>query len=363
MRSLGSKATKVFFGVVAFLSLVVVATLGVFSNLSKSNKPTPKDIPTPSVSNLNASVDKKVPVKKNFPNDKKVPVEKNVPEDKKVPVEKNAHVDKNFPVENNAPVDKKIPVDKTEPGTFAKNIVEDYIQRIAKEYINGIEQDFKKENPQFKIHSTKSPKIFIFLGDLTKVKGAVIVNAANRVCLGGGGIDSAIHSAANTPGKMELSEYIKNNFPVLTEKQIVDGKNRSLFARNGDRIFTGGCLITPPFNLKASAIIHTAGPNCSRGDQFEKENSKALLQRAYKSCLELADKCGYSRIVFPALSGAIFGYPIEEHPLHAYEAVESFFADKNNQNTSIKEVYFCIFPTDAKLIESYKKISNTLKSE
>jgi len=127
------------------------------------------------------------------------------------------------------------------------------------------------------------------VADITTLEVDAIVNAANTSLLGGGGVDGAIHRAAGP----ELREY-----------------NRTL----------GGCpvgeaRISPGFRLPARHVISTVGPVWRGGDQGEPE----LLERAYRSCLELALAQGDIRsIAFPAISTGAYGFP---KPLAARIAV------------------------------------------
>lgn len=128
--------------------------------------------------------------------------------------------------------------------------------------------------------------IFIKPGDITLAEVDAIVNAANSVMLGGGGVDGAIHRAAG-PKLLDACRKVKTV--------------------NGIRCAAGDAKITPGFNLKASYVIHTVGP------RYKIDPSPpALLESAYTSSLNLALSNNCSSIAFPAISCGIYGYPAEE---------------------------------------------------
>eukprot|EP00802_Teleaulax_amphioxeia_P010052 Tamp_10077.p1 GENE.Tamp_10077~~Tamp_10077.p1 ORF type:complete len:261 (+),score=58.83 Tamp_10077:213-995(+) len=133
--------------------------------------------------------------------------------------------------------------------------------------------------------------VAVSLGDLTKWRGDAIVNAANERCLGGGGVDGAIHRAA---GPRLLDEC-----RALPEK------------RPGVRCPTGEAVITGGHDLAAKFIIHTVGPNLSgRDDVGAAASDDTLLAAAYQSSLRLANERGLKSIAFPAISCGVFAFPL-----------------------------------------------------
>ncbi|MBF0204395.1 MAG: macro domain-containing protein [Desulfamplus sp.] len=128
--------------------------------------------------------------------------------------------------------------------------------------------------------------IKIIRGDITTADVDAIVNAANPVMLGGGGVDGSIHRAA---GHLLLEECKKIQ-PV-----------------NSVRCPVGEARITPAGNLKAKYVIHTVGPI-----YMSDESPEEHLRFAYKNSLELALSHDCTSIAFPAISCGVYGYPPEE---------------------------------------------------
>ena len=162
-------------------------------------------------------------------------------------------------------------------------------------------------------------KIRIIQGDITTLDVAAIVNAANQVMLGGGGVDGAIHRAAGR----ELYEA------CLKVPEV----------RPGVRCPTGEARITPGFKLPAKFVIHTVGPVYRDGQHGEPEK----LAACYRNSLALAVENGCKSIAFPCISTGIYGYPKEEAAAIAVREVKNFLAAKNAKSAEEMEVVFCCF--------------------
>jgi O-acetyl-ADP-ribose deacetylase len=131
-------------------------------------------------------------------------------------------------------------------------------------------------------------------GDITKQDTEAIVNAANTILLGGGGVDGAIHRAGGPQ--------------ILEECRKIGG------CPTGEaRITTGG-------RLPAKRVIHTVGPIYRDGKQGEAD----LLANAYRNSLRLASERGITTVAFPSISTGAYGYPLAEAARIALTAALDF---------------------------------------
>ena len=168
-------------------------------------------------------------------------------------------------------------------------------------------------------------KLNVVKGDITDLLVDIVVNAANKSLLGGGGVDGAIHRKA---GKALLEECKK-----------LGGCN------------TGEAKMTNGYNMLCQKIIHTVGPIYLDGEHNEKE----LLQNCYYNTMNLAEKYRVEHnidelsIAFPCISTGIYHFPHQKAAEIAVNTVKSL----NYENII---VYFVCF-----LDEDYQIYKNLLK--
>jgi O-acetyl-ADP-ribose deacetylase (regulator of RNase III) len=159
-------------------------------------------------------------------------------------------------------------------------------------------------------------------GDITEMETDAVVNAANAQLVLGGGVAGAIRR--------------KGGPKIQAECDKIGGT------------FVGGAVITTGGNLKAKHVIHAVGPRIGEGDEDRK------LKNATLSSLKLADENHLKSISLPAISTAIFGFPIERC---AEIMLRTTIAYLKGQ-TGLQEVIFCLFGR-----ESYDVFASRLEKE
>lgn len=164
----------------------------------------------------------------------------------------------------------------------------------------------------------------IIRNDITKIPCDAVVNAANRLLAGGGGVDGAIHRAAG--------------------QELYDACSK-----------LGGCptgkaKITDGFNMPCKYIIHTVGPVWRGGDKNEPE----LLASCYRESLILAREYKCESVAFPLISAGAYGYPKEE-ALHIAVSEISRFLMKNEMTVYIVVYDSECFQTSKKLLSDVEE--------
>jgi O-acetyl-ADP-ribose deacetylase (regulator of RNase III) len=162
-------------------------------------------------------------------------------------------------------------------------------------------------------------------GDITEMKTEAIVNAANSLLEGGGGVDGAIHRKGGPKILEECKKIRATQWP--------------------EGLPTGKAVITGAGNLKAKYIIHTVGPVWRGGTNGEPQ----LLAKAYQNSLRLAASKRVKTIAFPSISTGTYGYPVELACNVALEVVKEFLEKENR----LEEIVFVLFSkSDLKAYEN-----------
>ncbi|GGM23204.1 O-acetyl-ADP-ribose deacetylase [Promicromonospora citrea] len=153
------------------------------------------------------------------------------------------------------------------------------------------------------------------VGDLTRVEADAVVNAANSTLLGGGGVDGALHAAAGP--------------------RLLEACRRLRATTHPDGLAVGDAVATPAFDLPASWVIHTVGPNLHRG-----QDDPALLGSCFTRSLDVAALLDVRSVAFPAVSGGAYGWPMTDVARIAVAACRAWLA--GHPDGSPREVRFVV---------------------
>lgn len=190
-----------------------------------------------------------------------------------------------------------------------------------------------------KFFAPTGKQLFLWQGDITRLKVDAIVNAANAQMLGcfhplHKCIDNAIHSAAGVQLREECHQ---------------------LMQQQGHLEPTGTAKITKAYNLPCRYVIHTVGPIIPNG--IPTLLQKEQLASCYRSILELADENNLESIAFCCISTGEFRFPNQLAAEIAVKNVSDFFVE--HPESSVKLVVFNVFKDVDKWI--YEEILNAAK--
>lgn len=176
--------------------------------------------------------------------------------------------------------------------------------------------------------------IYLWKGDITKLKTDAIVNAGNSALLGcfipcHGCIDNAIHSSAGIQLRLACQHIME---------------------QQGAPENIGRAKITKGYNLPSKYILHTVGPIVY--GSLTKENCD-MLKSCYRSCLELAEQYHLKSIAFCCISTGEFHFPNEIAGQIAVDTVTNYL----NMSHSKMEVVFNVFQD--KDLEIYQRLLGT----
>lgn len=140
------------------------------------------------------------------------------------------------------------------------------------------------------------------VGDITKDRVDVIVNAANWTILGGGGVDGAIHKAAG-PGLLRECTSLREG------------------AEYEEGLKTGEMVATYAYGLPANFVFHTVGPIYDARD-FAVQREQ--LKSCYVKCIQRALDWNQRSIAFPAISTGAYSFPKKSAAKAVRKALDEF---------------------------------------
>jgi len=182
------------------------------------------------------------------------------------------------------------------------------IYKVYKTRISNLVKRKKETDSSKAIYNANNElniKVALWQGDITKLEIDAIVNAANERCLGGGGVDGSIHSAAG---------------PTLVQEcKLLNGCQ------------TGQAKLTSGHKLPAKHVIHTVGP---RGLDPVK------LKECYENSLKIAQDNNIESIAFCCISTGVFGYPNRDA---AHVGLTTARKWLENEGNTIDKIIFCTY--------------------
>lgn len=196
--------------------------------------------------------------------------------------------------------------------------ISDEFLRVQDEYLKCIMED-KGVVDIDELRSCEDG-IYLWQGDITRLRVDAIVNAANSGMTGCYApnhrcIDNCIHTYAGVQLRLKCAD---------------------IMAAQGYEEPTGMAKITPAYNLPCKYVIHTVGPIIT-GRLREKDCE--LLVSCYNSCLELAAQNGLESIAFCCISTGEFHFPNERAAQLAVDTVREFM----KRESSVRKVVFNVF--------------------
>ena len=165
-----------------------------------------------------------------------------------------------------------------------------------------------------------SGDLYLWQGDITRLRCGAIVNAANSGMTGcyipcHACIDNCIHTYAGVQLRLACA---------------------GLMAAQGHEEPTGEAKITRAYNLPCDYVLHTVGPVVEGGVT---ERDERQLASCYRSCLELAEKNGVKSIAFCCISTGVFHFPNQRAAEIAVETVQRYKAETGSRIKVIFNVF------------------------
>ncbi|XP_012589204.1 PREDICTED: poly [ADP-ribose] polymerase 9 [Condylura cristata] len=176
-------------------------------------------------------------------------------------------------------------------------------------------------------------ELSVWKDDLTRHAVDVVVNAANKELIHGGGLALALVKAGGLEIQEESRAYILNN-----------GKLQS-----------GETAVTKAGRLPCKLIIHAVGP---RWKEWERERCCCVLQKAIVNILEFATKSReIQTIAIPAVSSGVFQFPLFLCTKIIVETIHQYFQQKQ-LNSCLKEIH--LVSNEDPTVAAFKKSSEEI---
>lgn len=161
-------------------------------------------------------------------------------------------------------------------------------------------------------------ELSVLKGDITELPVGAVVNAANSLLKGGGGVDGAVHRAGGPSILAACQAIVAEKGPCPP----------------------GGAVITEAGELPAGIVIHTVGPIWT-DVATEQPGHDATLAACYRRSLDLAQEHNVKEIAFPNVSTGVYGFPKSRAAAVAINATIDWL--EQNEGHDIQQVVFVCF--------------------
>ncbi|NXO62508.1 PAR14 polymerase, partial [Phainopepla nitens] len=162
--------------------------------------------------------------------------------------------------------------------------------------------------------------IALYEADLCTHPVDVVVNASNEDLRHIGGLADALSRAAGPALQEECDELV----------------------RKLGSLQPGCAVITRAGRLPCKNVIHAVGPRWSKK---ESQRCMWLLKKTVKKCLQLAETHKHRSIALPAISGGIFGFPLEPCTYSIVSSIKETL-EESKGSSSLKEVHLVALAQD-----------------
>ena len=172
---------------------------------------------------------------------------------------------------------------------------------------------------------------------ITNVRVDGIVNAANEMLEGGGGVDQAIHAAA---GQQLHAACVQ--IPFVSVPRVGGAIHKGEQARCP----VGEARVTPAFNIPhVKWVIHTVAPLLDESGLPRIE----LLKSCYEQSLHAANEKNCESLAFCALGTGFYGFPQVDACEIALNTTREWLLAQhaNDASMKLKKITFCMFGTNA----------------
>lgn len=236
--------------------------------------------------------------------------------------------------------DADIPADKDGQKTLLRSLMNIRMPHEADtEFIKVQDEYLRQANEEKGVVTLDdidevSGDIYVWKGDITRLKAGAIVNAANSGMTGcyqpcHNCIDNCIHTYAGVQLRYECAKIMR---------------------KQGYEEPTGQAKITQAYNLPCDYVIHTVGP-IVQGRLSGRH--KKQLESCYRSCLEIADKNNVGSIAFCCISTGVFMFPNDKAAEIAVKTVKSY---KEETGSRIKVIFNVFKDEDEEIYMKLLKI-------